>query len=557
MIKDLYNKIFKYEEKENYNFILPNNSNNIDDKEFQKTNKELVNFNLNENLEYLKVKYNMLINSDIKIRDFSLNIQGKKIPAFILYIDGIVSSKEINDYVLKPLLFKNSIKMKEQTSELLSSQKKQFSKFNLENFLYSSLIPQNSVSKETEFKEIISKVNSGFCALFVDSISCCLCIESKGFPTRSISKPITEEVVKGSHVGFVENLRTNTSMIRKIVNNEKLIIEELTIGKLNKTQVAICYLNHITNDDLVAEVKYRLNNLKIDYILSSGQLEQFIKDNCKTAFPQSISTERPDKACNYLILGRIIILVNGSPFSIILPASLIDFLTSPEDFNLNYNYANFLRILRAVALVCALLVPGMYVAITMFHYELIPSELLFAIVASREAIPFPIIFEIIIMEICFELIQEASIRVPSSFSTTVGIIGALILGDAAISANIVSPILIIIVAFSGICAFTIPDNTLRFAIRMFRFMYIILGYISGFLGIALGFFIHFLILANQSSFGVPFFTPYIPYNKISENDNLFMNPVWKREKRSKILNTKSPTLEEHISMKWRKNGKQL
>ena len=191
----------------------------------------------------------------------------------------------------------------------------------------------------------------------------------------------------------------------------------------------------------------------------------------------------------------------------------------------------------------------------MFHYELIPTELLFAIIASREAIPFPIIFEIIIMEICFELIQEASIRVPSSFSTTVGIIGALILGDAAISASIVSPILIIIVAFSAICAFTIPDNSLRFAIRMFRFMYVVLGYIAGFLGIALGFFIHFIILSNQSSFGIPFFSPYIPFNNLSKNENLFMQPVWKRETRNSSLNTKKPKLEPHISMKWRNHGK--
>ncbi|MBR3614605.1 MAG: spore germination protein [Clostridia bacterium] len=422
MIKDIYNKIFKYEEKENYEFILPNSSNNINEDEFEKTDKETVSSKLKSNFEYLKVKYNMLINSDIKIRDFHLTIQNIKIPAFILYIDGMINSKEINDFVLQPLLLRNSIKMKDSSKTISATDINKYIKLNLENFLYSSLIPQNSVSKETEFKEIISKVNNGFCALFVDNLSCSLCIEAKGFQTRSIGKPITEEVVKGSHEGFVENIRTNTSMIRKIVNNEKLIIEELTVGKLNKTQVAICYLEHITNDDLVAEIKYRLNNLKIDYVLSSNQLEQFIKDNSTTAFPQTISTERPDKACNYLMLGRIVVLVNGSPFSIILPATLIDFLTSPEDFNLNYHYANFLRLLRLLALTCALLVPGMYVSITMFHYELIPSELLFAIVASREAIPFPIIFEIIIMEICFELIQEASIRVPSSFSTTVGII---------------------------------------------------------------------------------------------------------------------------------------
>ena len=340
-------------------------------------------------------------------------------------------------------------------------------------------------------------------------------------------------------------------MLRKIINNENLIIEECSVGDISQTKVAICYMKNITNEELVAETKYRINNLKIDYLLSSGQLEQFIKDNSTTAFPQTISTERPDKTCNYLLLGRVAVIVNGSPFALILPAILIDFLTSPEDENLNYKYSNFLRFLRVGALLCALLVPGLYIAITMYHYELLPSELLFAIVAAREAIPFPIIFEIIIMEVSFELIQEASIRAPASFSTTVGIIGALILGDAAVSANIVSPILIIVVAFTGISAFAIPDSTLRFAIRMFRFMYIVLGYIAGFLGIALGFFIHFLILSSQSSFGVSFFAPYIPYKNIKENSGIYMEPVWKRERRNLFLNTKKPDSENHISMKWK------
>lgn len=208
-------------------------------------------------------------------------------------------------------------------------------------------------------------------------------------------------------------------MLRKIINNENLIIEETIVGNISQTKVAICYLKDIANSDLVAETKYRINNLKIDYLISSGQLEQLIKDNKRTAFPQTISTERSDKTSNYILLGRVVILVNGSPFSIILPAVLVDFLTSPEDFNLNYHYANFLKILRSLALASALLLPGMYLAITMYHYELIPTELLFAITAARAAIPFPIFFEIIIMELSFEFLQEASIRVPSSFSTTI------------------------------------------------------------------------------------------------------------------------------------------
>lgn len=420
MIKKFLNNIFAYKETDNYNFVLPKISNNIDEKNFKEKDNTTVSANLAENLDYIKVKYNMIINSDIKTREFALSFKNKTVSAFLLYIDGMVSDDNINDFILQPLLLRNSIKMQENTKTLQNKNtKKIYVKFDLENFLYSSLIPQNSLKKETDFQEIVSMVNAGFCALFVDTISSAICIETKGFKGRSINEPVTESVVKGAHEGFVENIRTNTSMLRKIVNNEKLIIEETTVGNISKTKVAICYIKNITNDDLVAETKYRINNLKIDYLLSSGQLEQFIKDNERTAFPQTISTERPDKTCNYLLLGRVVVLVNGSPFSIILPAVLVDFLSSPEDTNLNFNYANFLRILRALALACALLIPGMYIAITMYHYEVIPSELLFAIIAAREAIPFPIIFEILIMEVSFELIQEASIRVPSSFSTTV------------------------------------------------------------------------------------------------------------------------------------------
>lgn len=422
MKENLFNKIFKYKEQKEYEFILSDAQNNLNEEEFVKEDEQTVYSSLEENLNYLKIKYNMLINNDIKIRKFSLNIYNKKIPAFLFFIDGMIDSDAINNFILQPLLLKNSIKMNENkktTNQILDSEKQKFVKFNLENFLYSSLIPQNSVEKVTEFKEVASMVNAGFCALFVESLNVALCIETKGFEGRSVSNPITEAVVKGAHEGFVENIRTNTSLIRKIINNENLVIEETSVGKISKTQVAICYIKNIANDDLVAEVKYRVNNLDIDYLLSSGQLSQIIKDNPTTPFPQAISTERPDRTSSYLLLGRIAIIVNGSPFALIVPAILIDFLTSPEDYNLNYHYANFLRGLRSIALLFALFLPGLYIAITMYHQELIPSELLFAIISAREAIPFPIFFEIIIMEVSFELIQEASIRVPATFSTTV------------------------------------------------------------------------------------------------------------------------------------------
>lgn len=416
MIKKLVNNLFEYKEQENTEFILTKVANNIENSEFEKKDTTTVFSDLKKNIEYLKIKYNMLINSDIKIREFTITIKPKKYEAFIIYIDGMVDGDAINDFVLKPLLLKNSIKMKSESTEIIQ---KKVLNFNLENFLYANLIPQNSISTEKKFDDIIPKINSGFCVLFVNGLDSAIAIESKGFEGRSVAEPVTETVVKGSHEAFVENLRTNTSMLRKIINNENLIIEESSVGKISNTKVAICYMKNITNDDLVAETKYRINNLEIDTLLSSGQLEQFIKDSATTAFPQTISTERPDKTCNYLLEGRIAVLVNGSPFSIILPAVLIDFLTSPEDVNLNFNYVNLLKVLRSAALCFALLLPGMYIAITTYHCELIPSELLFAIIAARAAIPFPIFFEIMIMELSFELIQEASIRVPSSFSTTV------------------------------------------------------------------------------------------------------------------------------------------
>lgn len=554
MIKNVLNNLFAYKKENTYNFIISNSSNNIDESEFNVIDNTSVSNHLNKNLDYLNTKLNILINSDIKIRNFNIILKTKKYPAFILYIDGLVDSNNINNFILEPLFLRNSIKMSESAIFHQTENGKKCIRYNLENFLYSSLIPQNNISKETNFKDVIPKLNAGYTILFVESLKCCFCIESKGFKERAISKPITESVVRGAHEGFVENIRTNTSLIRKIINNEKLIIEELEVGKITKTKVAIAYLKNITNDDLISEVKYRIKNLNIDYILSTGQLEQFLKSSPTSVFPETLTTERPDKTCNYLLLGRVAILINGSPFSIIVPAIISDFLTSPEDFNLNYHYANFLRFLRSLAAICALLIPGLYIAITMYHYELIPTELLYAIIASREAIPFPIFFEIIIMELSFELLQEASIRVPSSFSTTVGIIGALILGEAAVSANIVSPILIIVIAFAGTAAFALPDNSLRFAIRLCRFIYILLGYLAGFLGIALGIFIQILFLSKQSSFGVNILTPYIPFKNIKDNQGIYLDPVWKREKRSKMLNSKKPSIQNHISMKWRNNG---
>ena len=507
------------------------------------------------NLDYIKSRYNVLINSDIKIREFILNARGKQFKAFIIYIDGLVDTSSINDFILNPLMIKsysNQNNEPQVVSEAIANNisVRKVKRFNITDYIYECLLPQNSVKKVSSFDELVQNVNSGNCSLFVDTINFAFDIDIKKFAQRSISEPKNEPSVRGSQEAFVENLRTNTSLIRKNINNENLIIENITIGKTNKNNCAVCYIKDIANSSLVSEAKYRLNNLDVDYVLSSSELIQLICDDPETTLPEILTTERADKACSSLLQGRVVIIYNGSPYALILPVTLFDFFTSQEDINLNYHFSNLLKVLRAIAFFITLLLPGLYLAITIYHRELLPTELLYSIVASRVNVPFPIVVEILMMELSFELIREAGLRVPSPLGSTVGIVGALVLGEAAVSANIVSPILIIIVAITAISSFAIPDFSLGFHLRISRFAYTILGALCGFLGIGIGIFIHLITLCSLKSFGVPYLSPYMPKSNI-RNNGYMLKPVWKREKRSDFLNAKRTTVQDKISMKWR------
>lgn len=435
-IKKLLKKAFLYQEPlTDYSFSLPDNTNqsklnqnlNNESSDDKKTNHPLYT-SLDVNLDYIKVKYNALINSDIKIREFKLTIKGKEYKAVLLFIDGMINSESINNFILKPLMYKSVAKQSSAPVAIASNiTVRKIKKFNLEDYIYNSLVPQNTMKKVTNFEDVFSSVNIGDCALIIDTLSVSFVIDVKGFESRSISEPKNEIVIRGSQESFVEKLRTNTAMLRRLINNENLIIEDATVGKVSKTKVAICYLKDIANNDLVAEVKYRINNLNVDHITSSGQLEQLIQDNSYSSFPQMIASERSDKAANHILEGRVVVLVNGSPYSLIMPGVFIDFLSSPEDVNLKFQYSNLLKIVRIIAFIITLFLPGIYVAITNYHTELLPTELLFTIAASRNSVPFPIIFEILLMEISFELIREAGLRVPTPIGPTIGIVGALIL----------------------------------------------------------------------------------------------------------------------------------
>ena len=426
--------LIEYKAPNEYNFVLPEakpdetlrSANNVENQTKDKLNQTVFP-SIDVNKEYIKKKYTFDINSDIKLREFTINVRGKQYKAFLFYIEGMIDSDSINKFVIKPLMLKNSSNLSESDQDTVCTAitnnvtVRRVKKFDLKNYILECLVPQNDIETNDKFKDIIQKVNAGVSALFIDTINSAFMIDAKGFEKRSVSPPDNENIIRGSQEGFIESIRTNTTLLRRIVNSEDLIIEESTVGKISNTKVAICYLRNVANDSLVKEVRYRINNIGIDYLISSGQLEQLIEDT-NFSVPQLLSTERPDRLSSYILEGRVAILVNGTPYGLVAPAVLIDFLSSAEDRNLKYQFANLLKLVRFLALFITLLLPGLYIAVTTFHQELIPTELLFAIVASRSNVPFPVIFEILIMEISLELIRESGVRVPAPLGQAIGIV---------------------------------------------------------------------------------------------------------------------------------------
>ena len=312
--------IFEYKGEQSYDFVLLDTAVDQNTTDFYSTITEKVSTVCDKNIEFIKDKYSALINSDIKIREFYLNVQNKQYKSFIFYIDGMINADSINHFVLNPLMLKNKSNTNTSEEQIITSPDKVtiVRQFDIQSYIMDSLMPQNDVSISEEFSDIFSKVNTGVSALFVDTIPTCFLIDAKGFEKRSIPVPQNEFVIRGSQEAFIESVRTNTSLIRRLINSENLIIENCSVGTVNKNTCCICYMKNIANPDLIAEVKYRVNNLGVDDITSSGELEQLIKDS-SFALPQMIATERPDRVAHYLLEGRVAIIVNGTPYVLVAP----------------------------------------------------------------------------------------------------------------------------------------------------------------------------------------------------------------------------------------------
>lgn len=489
---------------------------------------------LENNKKRLEEIYGLPQNKDFIIRDFTIAV-APPVRAFVLFMEGLSDKTAINTYVLQPMM-------------LFSNFHEDVEGYLLDHIQKRVLIG-NQVTVHDRFEQIVAGVNYGSTAVFIEGCDKALLVETKGWEHRSVDRPVNEQVIRGAQEAFGETLRTNTALVRKLLRTSELTTEMLKIGNTTHLDVAIMYIRTVANKQLVQEVKRRIESLKVDGVIDSGILEQLIEERPWNIAPQVTATERPDRVAYALLMGKVAIFLDSNPYVLVVPSTMFDQLHTQEDYYLRPLYGSFLRLVRTLAFYISFLLPGFYLAIVLFHKEMIPTELLLAISGARERVPFPSFVEVIIMEISFELIREAGLRVPGAMGNTIGIVGALILGQAAVQANIVSPILVIIVAVTGLASFAVPNYSLQFGLRITRFAYIALGTILGFVGIVFGLFIQMHMMASLKSFGVPYLSPMAPTTGTT-GDVVFRKPVFDWERRPDFLNTQKDQLQENIAQGW-------
>lgn len=497
---------------------------------------------LKANVARLQFRFRSPRNIDLVTREVTLATQPRR-QATVVYLDGLTDKSIINLGVLQPLMLLANLQpaagrdpAKQGPLDALEPIEQQ-------------LVPSNVVQRKYEIHDLEQAILMGDIAVLVDGCAAALVVEAKGFPLRSITTAQTERVIDGPHDAFNESFRMNVSLVRRRIKDARFVTEVLQVGRVSNTVVGVCYIDGITNPKLVAEAKKRLTAIDVDFIGSAGMLQGFIEDQPIGLVPQVLTTERPDRAAAYLTEGSLLIMCDNSANAIVVPTTFWGLMQTSEDYTLRFPFGGFIRGLRFIALLLALLIPGLYIAATTFHQEMIPTEMLLSIAANREAVPMPAVMELLLMDFSFELIREAGIRVPNVIGATLGIIGGLILGQAAVAAKIVSPMMIIVVAITGLASFAIPNYPTAFAVRLLRFLFVLLGATLGFYGIAAGIFAVLLHLCGLRSLGVPLLGPVIQ-PATSNPDTIIRPQLYTMEQRPAYARAIDARRQAHITRPW-------
>jgi spore germination protein KA len=442
--------------------------------------------------------------SDFIVRELVIS-GGKR--AGLFYLDGMVDMKTLQNNVISSLHDRAA-------NENTTVQQ-----------LNESILDAGDVTTVLFLEEAIEQILSGGLLIIMDGMNEGSIVSLPGWEERSISESKSQSTVKGPQDSFTETLRTNTTLVRRRVKDSRVRITTIKVGDKSKTDVSIMYIHGITNENMVRQTVERLTSIKLDGVLDGQYLEEcLLEQKTKTIFPMLFNSDRPDTVAAGIMEGKIAIFVDGTPFVLIAPSLFVDFFQSAEDYYQSYTYSNAIRILRYMSLFICMLAPSIYIALTTYHQDMLPTVLLLSLASQREGVPFPAFIEALIMEIIFEILREAGIRMPRAIGQTVSIVGSIVIGQAAVEAGIVSAVMVIVVAITAISSFVIPSYAMSIAIRLLRFVFMGLAAAFGAYGVTIGFIILVVHLNSLHSFGVPYMSPIAPYNAPKQSDAILRFP---------------------------------
>jgi len=419
--------------------------------------------------------------------------------AMVITAEGLVDKDLIDDHVIRPLVV-----------ELAKEDVWRRVKGAPPRELITMAIPFVDVKTEAVVSQVITQLFKGNGVLLVNGVDSAFIVGTPGQGLRSIDEPKVETAIRGPHDGFIENLRQNVSLVRRRIRHPSLKVELISVGERSQQDVAVLYVDGVVDPKLVEEVRSRLKCITIDAILDAGYIEQLIEDDWLSPFPQLLMTERPDKVTSAILEGRVAVLVDHSPGALIIPGTLDSFFHAPEDHYSRWFASSVIRSVRFIGTFLALVTPGVYVAVTSFHPDLVSSSLILSVAATRERVPFPAVVEAFFMLATLELLREAGIRLPAPIGQTIGIVGALVIGQAAVAAGIVSSIMVVIIAFTAISSFTMPSYEMGLAFRFFAPWVLISAGILGLYGLVMAMLFILTHLSSLKSFGVSYLAPWAP-----------------------------------------------
>ena len=379
------------------------------------------------------------------------------------------------------------------------------------------------------FSDAAAGLLTGDTILFIDGYDKALKIPDKGYPSMGISEVNSEKVIRGSNEGFTESVKANTALVRKRIRSPKVKVKEKKIGLRSKTNVDLMYMEDLIYPGVLEEVEKRLDGFEIDGVLDSGIIEQLTEEKWYSPFPQFQTTQRPDRAAMAILEGRVVLIADNSPIALILPTDYNSFIQTSDDYYNRWEIASLGRILRFLASFFAMTLPGLYLAVCNFHTQILPTKLLLSFAAARQGVPFPGVVEVLLMELSFELLREAGVRLPGAMGNTIGIVGGLIIGQAAVEANLVSPIVVIVVAFTALCSFAVPNEEFATAFRILKFFFIAMCAWLGFFGFLMALLAVLIHLSHLKSFGIPYLMPFVGADVTDyqdERDSLLRLPLY-------------------------------